>query len=85
MIEIIAVAVAVLSLLVNGVQYFWSRQIDEELEYANDKFSTLVDNYIELRGKYFDLKNKDVKKPIKRAVPQKKKGPGRPLGTKNKK
>jgi hypothetical protein len=84
MIEIIAVVLAVLSLVVNAFQYFWSRQINEELEYANGKFSTLVDNYIELRGNYFDLKNKDVKKPIKREAP-KKRGPGRPLGTKNRK
>ena len=85
MIEIIAVVLAVLSLVVNAFQYFWSRQINEELEYANGKFSTLVDNYIELRGNYFDLKNKDVKKPIKREAAKKKVGPGRPLGTKNKK
>lgn len=86
MIEILAVAVAISSLVVNAVQYFWSRQTNEELDYTNEKFSTLVDNYIELRGKYFDLKNKAVKKPIKRTPPQKKKvGPGRPLGSKNKK
>jgi hypothetical protein len=85
MIEILAVAVAISSLVVNAVQYFWSRQINEELEYTNDKFSTLVDNYIELRGKYFDLKNKAVKKVVKRPLSPKKKGPGRPLGSKNKK
>jgi hypothetical protein len=84
MIEILAVALAIASLIVNAFQYFWGRNINEELEHTNDKFSRLVDNYIELRGKYFDLKNKEVKKPIKRTPPQKK-GPGRPLGSKNKK
>jgi hypothetical protein len=85
MIQTIAIAVAISSLLVNGIQYFWSRQTNEELEHTSDKFSTLVDNYIELRGKYFDLKNKEVKKPVKREAPKKKVGPGRPLGSKNKK
>jgi hypothetical protein len=85
MIEILAIAVAVASLIVNAFQYFWGRQQNKELEHTSDKFSTLVDNYIELRGKFFDLKNKEVKKPIKRTPPQKKVGPGRPLGSKNKK
>jgi hypothetical protein len=85
MIEILTIVLATLSLLINGVQYFWSRQVNEELEYTNNKFNTLVDNYIELRGKYFDVKNNEVKKPVKRIPPQKKVGPGRPLGSKNKK
>jgi hypothetical protein len=84
MIEIIASIIAVLSLIVNGIQYFWSRQQENEMEYVEGKYNTLVDNYIELRRKYFDTKN--IKKPIKRTPPQNKKvGPGRPLGSKNKK
>jgi hypothetical protein len=82
MIEIIASILAVASLVVNAFQYFWNRQINNELEYTDGKYNTLVDNYIELRRKYFDTKN--VKKPIKRTTP-KKNGPGRPLGSKNKK
>jgi hypothetical protein len=85
MIETLAIAVAVTSLVVNAFQYFWSRQVNEELEHTSDKFSALVDNYIDLRSKYFDLRKKSVKKPVKREAPKKKVGLGRPLGSKNKK
>ena len=85
MIEIIASILAVASLVVNAFQYFWSRQINNELEYTDGKYNTLVENYIELRTKYFAVKNKDIKKPMKRTTPKKKVGPGRPLGSKNKK
>jgi hypothetical protein len=84
MIEIIVSILAVASLVVNAFQYFWSRQINNELEYTDSKYNTLVDNYIELRTKYFSVKNKGIKKPITRTTPQKKRGPGRPLGSKNK-
>ena len=85
MIHTIAIVVAVLSIITNVFQYFWSRQTNQMLEELEYRHSGLIDTYIEIRGKFFDLKNKEVKKPIKRTPPQKKVGPGRPLGSKNKK
>jgi hypothetical protein len=85
MIHTIAIVVAVLSIITNVFQYFWGRQTSQMLEELEYRHSGLIDTYIEIRGKFFDLKNKEVKKPIKRTPPQKKVGPGRPLGSKNKK
>ena len=84
MIQTTAILVAVLSIITNVFQYFWGRQTNQMLEELEYRHSGLIDTYIEIRGKFFNLKNKAVKKPVKRAVPQKKRGPGRPLGSKNK-
>ena len=85
MIQTTAIVLAVLSIITNIFQYFWNRQTSQMLEELEYRHSGLIDTYIEIRGKFFDLKNKEVKKPIKRTPPQKKLGPGRPLGTKNRK
>ena len=85
MIQTTAIVLAVLSIITNVFQYFWGRQTSQMLEELEYRHSGLIDTYIEMRGRFFDLKNKSIKKPVKRAAPQKKKGPGRPLGTKNKK
>ena len=85
MIQTTAIVLAVLSIITNVFQYFWNRQTSQMLEELEYRHSGLIETYIEIRRKYFDLKNKSVKKPIKRTPPQKKKGPGRPLGSKNKK
>lgn len=85
MIQTTAIAVAILSIITNVFQYFWSRQTNQMLEELEYRHSGLIETYIEIRGKFFDLKNKEVKKPIKRKPVQKKVGPGRPLGSKNKK
>lgn len=84
MIHTTAIVLAVLSIITNVFQYFWGRQTSQMLEELEYRHSGLIDTYIEIRGRFFDLKNKEKKKPIKREAP-KKKGPGRPLGTKNKK
>jgi len=85
MIQTIAIAIAVLSIITNVFQYFWSRQTNQMLEELEYRHSGLIETYIEMRGKFFDMKNKTVKKPVKRETPKKKVGPGRPLGSKNKK
>lgn len=85
MIQTTAIVVAVLSIITNVFQYFWSRQTSQMLEELEYRHSGLIDTYIEMRGKFFDMKNKAVKKVVKRPLSPKKKGPGRPLGSKNKK
>jgi hypothetical protein len=85
MIQTTAIIVAVLSIITNIFQYFWGRQTSQMLEELEYRHSGLIDTYIEIRGKFFDMKNKAVKNPIKRTPPKKKVGPGRPLGSKNKK
>jgi hypothetical protein len=85
MIQITAIVVAVLSIITNVFQYFWNRQTSTMLEELEYRHSGLIETYIEIRKKYFDVKNKSIKKIVKRTPPQKKRGPGRPLGSKNKK
>lgn len=84
MIQTTAIVLAVLSIITNVFQYFWSRQTNQMLEELEYRHSGLIDTYIEIRGKFFDMKNRATKKPVKRTPPQKKRGPGRPLGSKNK-
>ena len=84
MIHTTAIIIAVLSIITNVFQYFWGRQTNKMLEELEYRHSGLIDTYIEIRGKFFDMKNRVTKKPIKREA-VKKRGPGRPLGTKNKK
>jgi hypothetical protein len=84
MIHTTAIIIAVLSIITNVFQYFWGRQTNKMLEELEYRHSGLIDTYIEIRGKFFDMKNKAANKPVKRTPPQKKRGPGRPLGSKNK-
>jgi|SanBayMetagenome_1026888.scaffolds.fasta_scaffold62778_2 hypothetical protein len=84
MIHTTAIIIAVLSIITNVFQYFWNRQTNQMLEELEYRHSGLIDTYIEIRGKFFDMKNRVTKKPINRTPPQKKRGPGRPLGSKNK-
>lgn len=84
MIQTTAIVLAVLSIITNVFQYFWGRQTNQMLEELEYRHSGLIDTYIEMRRKFFEIKNNGKKKIVKRAAPQKKKGPGRPLGSKNK-
>lgn len=84
MIQTTAIVLAVLSIITNVFQYFWGRQTSQMLEELEYRHSGLIDTYIEMRRKFFEIKNDGKKKIVKRAAPQKKKGPGRPLGSKNK-
>ena len=85
MIQITAIVVAVLSIITNIFQYLWNRQNSTMLEELEYRHSGLIDTYIEMRRKFFEIKNNGKKKVVKRTPPQKKVGPGRPLGSKNKK
>jgi hypothetical protein len=85
MIQITAIVLAVLSIITNIFQYFWNRQTSTMLEELEYRHSGLIETYIEMRRKFFEVKNNGKKKIVKRTPPQKKKGLGRPLGSKNKK
>ena len=85
MIQTTAIIVAVLSIVINVFQYFWGRQTSTMLEELEYRHSGLIETYIEMRRKFFEQKHNGKKKIIKRAAPQKKRGPGRPVGSKNKK
>ena len=84
MIHTTAIVLAVLSIITNVFQYFWGRQTNQMLEELEYRHSGLIDTYIEMRRNFFEMKNGGKKKVIKRTPPQKKRGPGRPLGSKNK-
>ena len=55
MIHTIAIVVAILSIITNVFQYFWGRQTSQMLEELEYRHSGLVDTYIEMRGRFFDI------------------------------